>query len=81
VLGAAQRAQKTPQRRTVDVFEDQEQRTVDLADVVRLHDVRVMEHAEDLRFGGEHAEKLRVLAVGGRIRLTTTVRSKPPGPE
>ena len=67
--GRSQRAHQPPQRRAVDVFEDQEQRAVALADVVRLDDVRMVQHPEDPRLGGEHPHELRILAVAGQDPL------------
>ena len=68
-LRVSQRAHQAPQRRAVDVFEHQEQRAVALADVVRLDDVRMVEHPQDPGLGGEHPKKLGVLAAGGQDPL------------
>ena len=51
---------------------------VDVADVVDLDDVRVVERRGDARLVEEHADELRIAGCGGRrIRLMTRYFSKP----
>ena len=77
----AQHPQQPTHRRPIDEFQDQEQRAVRLAEVVDLNDVRVVEHAEDLAPAMNMRRNSGSAQLAGRMRLTTTVRSKPPGPE
>ena len=61
--GGPHRPQHARQRRSLDVLHRQEQHAVVLAELVHLHDVRVVQAAQDLRFVSEHPNELGITPV------------------
>ena len=78
-VGRAQGPQDARQRRPLHVLERQEEGPVVLAELERLHDVGVMDEAEDPRLVGEHADEVLVTAVGGEdpLRRPRRARNRP----
>ena len=80
------RIEDLQERRTIDVLEDQEQLSVLIAEVERLHDILVMQAREDARLVREHGHELGVGGVHRRQALEDNLApesgSAPhPGPE
>ena len=68
-VGRAQGPQDARQRWPLDVLECQVQGPLVLAELERLHDVGMVDEAEDPSFVGEHADEVLVTAIGGQDPL------------